>query len=339
MTYIFFQDRDDWIRWGVYHLDSGEELIFTRPVNKAQTGTPLACCRSYKEVDLTIHLFFVDDEGILSDVSCIISHEFPPTASFWVPDIREQNIRIIPGTTIAACRSTSGEVIVVFEQHSTPSSSKLFEAHRSGNGQWSIIRRMSHRLHVSRGSPLNLIHKRSRNDKFRFIYQCESLGCLTSSTNNLKPASQYTSDNMLRAFHLAQNTTAMSDNCMNICFAANRFISQECFVAIRRADNTIVIRKWADTEDDSREDPGDGGFIRVSCITEPETRFHLVLAADDRLLLFYVAVSGRMEIESVNIEHLEPPTYGSTSWPVFLDCCKRHILEPLEDDSSSDDSD
>jgi hypothetical protein len=118
-----------------------------------------------------------------------------------------------------------------------------------------------------------------------------------------------------------------------VCFAASPWVCpSDIYVAMRDEDDTVHVRFWQIEE-------GAGRSIKTLhrvCKTRPQTDFCLTSVQESRLLIFYIATDGQMEMAILNTSDPPVPPEKLPLWPIFLDCYNRRLTGLVDEDDESD---
>jgi hypothetical protein len=277
---------------GLSH-DSDTELIFAESVVQARESSPIAGCAymlpgedSAESNKDTIHLFFVNTNGIIADQTSIVTRKFPPSVAPWAPGtIQGLELKIPPASKIAASCSTddSRDIVVIFEQDSTLVSSHLFEAIRQGDEAWKVLPRPNHQLEAARGGPLLVFHP-DDTATFSILYHSIATGSFNLSKGDPDLENPYITEEVMPPSHLPFDVRANGyGGNTRVCFAANPWVCPSgIYVAMRDEDDTVHVRFWQIEE-------GAGRSIKTLhrvCKTRPQTDFCLTSVQESRLLIF-----------------------------------------------------
>ncbi|KIW77553.1 hypothetical protein Z517_09999 [Fonsecaea pedrosoi CBS 271.37] len=367
-TFLFFQDHDGWIRWGMYTLGSSAECVFPEPIVQAQPSTPLAGCIYEKSFcsgdgslddrnsdhgnpddDISIykqiHLFYINETGVMADQIITISltefdgELYPELKSPWTPGtIHELGLEIPLATKFAASCSYNNDsaIVVVFEQPSLSksSSSHIVEAMRRRNEPWKVLPRPAHHLEGVPGGPLHVTY--SDSAYFAILYQSATTGELSWCLADPNLENPYlVKATLMPPSHLPDDEANGSGG-MRICFGANlRAYDESLYVAMRDEDNTVDVRHWIFEEDAGRSIR----TLHKICATRPRTNFCLIRVRKKSLLIVYITPDGQMELALLNASGPPLPAAKIPRWSIFQDSCARSMQGLAFDDDDDDDDD
>jgi len=334
-VFLFFQDHEGWINYGVYHLDSDKELIFPRPIVQAQKSSPIAACafpKSCHDSSPTwiIDLFFINTSGIVADLTAEVTETrrwiFPPSISEeWSSGtLQELGLQIDPASKIAASRAqnNNSEILLVFEQGLRSTQSHIFEAIRKGDEPWEVLPRPNYQLSAFRGGPLFAYHVDSNTRRYAILHHSNTVGTLVASIGDPDLDEAYTTEEIMPSSHLPTGditTGTYHRGGIRVCCTETAWTYGITYVAVRKDENTVDILFW------QNRDGNIGRTIKtlpLVCKTLPETDFCLTEVKENRLLIFYVSVDAHLEVAVLKLDD----SLCSPQWiprrPIFMNCCK-----------------
>ena len=258
----------------------------------------------------------------------------PPTAAPWEAGaIQDLKLKIAPKANIAASCNYDNHPVLVFEMG--PSSGPMHLSAAVWNGKnWNILPRPHYQLQASPGGPLSIYHPGSYSGEFSILYQAATTGSVCQSTNKPDLKEAYVTEEIIPKSALPVDSYGTDANIRGarIRCTTNAYPwIHNSVAAVRDNDNMISVSSW---EKEAYMGRSLKTIHRV-CRTKAGTDFGLAQVSRKRVLVFYLAEDGLMEMVVLDIDDVLKPPEKHPRWPVFHDSCFQFTSSMEDNDDSS----